>query len=518
VSDEFQIDFIKNNTDLTFNLYKTLFEQIHTAALISKIDGTILEANMKSCDLFGYSWHEITNSSLMTLFNKSINWSEIITELKSKGSNNFETENTRKDCTLFPSEVKISLFGQDDNYFMMVLINDLTHQKKSEYKLQLTDEKYRTIFENSAVAIRLTDENEKIVSWNKYSEEMLDMTYDDLYMKPVESLYPIDEWRKIRAENIREKGMQHHLETKIIKKNNQLLDIDISVSIIKDQDGKTKGSIGIIRDITDRKKTENKLLESEKKYSALFECTTDTTFVLDARGEILDINDQGERLFGRKKDALIGENFLSMNIFPQKSVSIIIDQFEKLLLDKISMSQETEIIDHDGNILYVEISTFFLCKKEGEIDNFVIVIRDISNRKQTEMHLAREHELLQTLMDNIPDSIYFKDEKNKFIYVNKAKAMHSNVNSADMIGKTDFDFLPDEQARKSFDDDEEILKTGKYIINKVEKLTGYEGSERWVSVTKVPRFDNQGSIVGTVGISRDITEWKRLEEQVKNMS
>ncbi|MCK4348998.1 MAG: PAS domain-containing protein, partial [Thermoplasmatales archaeon] len=81
--------------------------------------------------------------------------------------------------------------------------------------------------------------------------------------------------------------------------------------------------------------------------------------------------------------------------------------------------------------------------------------------------------------------------------------------------KTDFDFLPEDEARRAFEDDKELMRAGKYIINKVEKLTGVGGSERWVSVTKVPRFDGEGNVIGTVGISRDVTEWKRLEVMSK---
>jgi PAS domain S-box-containing protein len=120
-------------------------------------------------------------------------------------------------------------------------------------------------------------------------------------------------------------------------------------------------------------------------------------------------------------------------------------------------------------------------------------------------------------MDNMPDSIYFKDEKNRFIMVNKAKAVRSNVAPEEMMGKTDFDFLPDEEARRAFEDDKEIMTSGKFIINKIEKLTGIGGSERWVSVTKVPRFDEEGNIIGTMGISRDVTEWKKLEETFRRI-
>jgi len=84
-----------------------------------------------------------------------------------------------------------------------------------------------------------------------------------------------------------------------------------------------------------------------------------------------------------------------------------------------------------------------------------------------------------------------------------------------MIGKTDFDFLPPDEAQKAFEDDEDVIKTGKFIINKIEKITNKDGTQKWVSVTKIPRFDTEGNVVGTMGISRDVTEWKRLEELYK---
>ena len=163
----------------------------------------------------------------------------------------------------------------------------------------------------------------------------------------------------------------------------------------------------------------------------------------------------------------------------------------------------------------VELTSFFLIKKDNEIDNFALVIRDISERKQAEIRLSREHELLRTLMDNIPDSIYFKDEENRFIMVNKAKALDRNLTPEEMVGKTDFDFIPPAEAQKAFEDDEEIMRTGKFIFNKIEKSTNNFGDERWISVTKIPRFDSEGNIIGTMGISRDVTEWKKLEELYK---
>jgi len=135
-------------------------------------------------------------------------------------------------------------------------------RKKADNKLRLTEEKYRTIFENSAIAITMADEQERLISWNKFTETLLGMDKKDLYLKPVSSLYPAEEWGKIRSHNIRQRGMQHHLETRMIKKNGKVIDIDVSLSVLKNPEGKTTGSIGVFKDITERKQAEEKLKET----------------------------------------------------------------------------------------------------------------------------------------------------------------------------------------------------------------------------------------------------------------
>ncbi len=138
--------------------------------------------------------------------------------------------------------------------------------RKIEYsELDGLEEKYKTIFETSAVAITLTDENERIILWNKYTENLLGMNKDDLYMKPVELLYPPEEWKRIRSENVRQKGMQHHLETKMVRKNNELIDVDISLSVLKNHKGRVTGSVGVVRDITQRKMMELELQIAHEK-------------------------------------------------------------------------------------------------------------------------------------------------------------------------------------------------------------------------------------------------------------
>ncbi len=376
----------------------------------------------------------------------------------------------------------------------------------------LADGRYQTLFEQVNAATFLTTIEGKILEANMHSCDLLEYSWDELMALSLkEILTESTDWSQLVDEISAKGGIQ--FETEIRRKDGNHVPVDVSTSLFIM--GERPVMLALIQDITKRKKAERQLKESEQKYRGLFESTTDGILVLNARGEILDVNERALHLLKLSKENVLGKDFLGLDVLTAKSLPIVVEQFEHLLSNKKAKTQKTELQDKEGNILYIEISSFFLVKQDNEVDNFVVTLRDMSDRREAELKLAREHELLQTLLDNIPDSIYFKDEQNRFILVNKAKAAHSKVSPKEMIGKTDFDFLAKEEAERAAADDEEILKTGKYIVNKVEKLTTKDGAERWVSVTKVPRFNAEGTIIGTMGISREITEWKRLEELYK---
>ena len=150
----------------------------------------------------------------------------------------------------------------DGHKHAVVAIDDVTKRKKAESDRRLAEERYRTIFENSAVAITMMDEQERLISWNKFMERLLGMEGNDLYLKPMRSLYPADEWEKIRGCDVGQEAMQRHLETRMLRKDGKPIDVAISLSVLTDSDGKTTGSIGVIRDITERREAEERVKEA----------------------------------------------------------------------------------------------------------------------------------------------------------------------------------------------------------------------------------------------------------------
>ena len=137
--------------------------------------------------------------------------------------------------------------------------------------------------------------------------------------------------------------------------------------------------------------------------------------------------------------------------------------------------------------------------------------------KKNNNDFSFERYLFSTLMDHIPDAIYFKDMESRFIRINRAQSNRFNLkDSNDSIGKTDFDFFDYEHASQAYEDEKLILETEKPLIGLEEKETWPDGSVTWVSTTKMPLYNEEGELVGTFGISRDITDRKLAQEKLKD--
>jgi PAS domain S-box-containing protein len=139
---------------------------------------------------------------------------------------------------------------------------------------------------------------------------------------------------------------------------------------------------------------------------------------------------------------------------------------------------------------------------------------DLERRVQERTkELAHEQFLLRTLLDNVPDSIYFKDLQGRFLRSSRAQSKRFGLSDpAQAIGKTDFDFFSPEHAKEAATDEQQIIQTGQPLISVEENSPLADGTERWVSTSKLPLRDARGDIVGTFGISREITERKQAEQ------
>ncbi|KAB2838792.1 MAG: PAS domain S-box protein, partial [Melioribacteraceae bacterium] len=191
--------------------------------------------------------------------------------------------------------------------------------------------------------------------------------------------------------------------------------------------------------------------------------------------------------------------------------------FNELIEGKRTQYQlEKRYITKSGNILYGKLRVSIVKKVNGKAKELIAFVEDITEQKEIINKYESEQNLLQSLLNSIPDSIYFKDIRSKIIKVNPAMAAKHNVNQlSDLIGKTDFDMFGYDHALAAFNDEQEIISTGKALVGKEEKEDWQDGHTTWVSTTKMPLYDNDGKIIGTFGLSRDITKEIVSKQRIK---
>jgi PAS domain S-box-containing protein len=261
-----------------------------------------------------------------------------------------------------------------------------------------------------------------------------------------------------------------------------------------------------------QKKDNTKIFEIYEGFRPFFMSHPDSIYILNKEGKIIDLNPTAIKKSNYKRDEII--NIPIEKLFTSHSQNILSEEFPKLI-KKGHFNLELELLSKKGQIINVDCLATVLKNNKKKIERIILFAHDITKLKQTEDALVFESRLLNSLFENIPDSIYFKDRESRFIKVSKAKADKLGHSIEELIGKTDFDFHPEEEAKEEYEDEQRIIKSKIPIINKEEKVINPDGTIWWASTTKVPRYDESGNVVGTLGISRNITDRIQAEKRLK---
>ncbi len=253
----------------------------------------------------------------------------------------------------------------------------------------------------------------------------------------------------------------------------------------------------------------NLLLESLWKNSA------DAMRITDSDGIIVAVNNAYCHLVGMQRGELVGEFFpivYDAQIDQARLVGTYCRRFSEKSVEPL-MNRQIRLAN--GKEASVETSNSFIEGNEGEM-YLLSIVHDISDRKQLEETLEREHRLLRTVINNLPDRIFAKDTESRFIINNNPhlQALGAQTQS-EAIGKSDLDFRPRAVADGMLLDDQEVIHGGNRILEKEEQTTDSSGKRICRLVTKIPMRDNQGTIIGLVGISRDITDRKDAEDALQ---
>ena len=242
-----------------------------------------------------------------------------------------------------------------------------------------------------------------------------------------------------------------------------------------------------------------------------FTLSLDMLCIANFDGYFVDLNPAWERTLGFTIEELKAKPFIDF-VHPDDQEPTIAEAEKIMTTGQDVVSFENRYMCKNGEYRWILWSSSLSLEKRL----YYAVGRDITRRKQAEDALEQEQSLLKAFMDNTTDHIYFKDKESRFIRINKAQTNLFRLSDArEAIGRTDAEFFTKEHAQQAYADEQDVIRSGIPMAAKEEKETWPSGEETWVSTTRAPLFDRSGQIIGTFGISRDITERVRAQEELQ---
>lgn len=266
-------------------------------------------------------------------------------------------------------------------------------------------------------------------------------------------------------------------------------------------------------EINQRERAEKKIKDSQALYSSLVENLPVHVLRKDVNGRFTFANQSFCDLLGKSLEEITGKT--DSDFFPEELAKKYC-QDDQQVLETGELFETVEENKSDDETRYVHVMKSAVRDASGKIAGVQVIFWDVTKHKNAESALEHERYLLHALMDNLPHNIYFKDTQSRFIRINKALTQCFGLNDpSEALGKTDADFFTNEHAQEALADEQEIMRSGQPILDKEEKETWTDGHMTWAATSKLPLRSTSGEIIGTFGISRDITDRKRAKIQLQ---
>lgn len=409
------------------------------------------------------------------------------------------------------------------------IFENITDRKKMEESLRESEEKYRTVVEKVNEGITIAQDDCFIYVNPKMADDILGVPVEELVGKPlVGHIHPEDRDMVLSRYKRRLAGesLPDAYEFRIIGREKRLKWVYLTAKQI--QWNGRPATINMYTDITERKQAEAALRESEAKYRLLVDNLYDLLWTLNADGVFTYVSPSWKRILGYEPSSMIGKSFQPF-VHPDD-----VDLCTKALLQTIQLRKQTpgptyRVLRADGAWRWHEASGTPIFGPDGSFISFVGVSRDVNDRKQMEEALKRSESQLSSIIEFLPDATFVIDLEGKVIAWNLAIEQMTGVSKEDMLGRQDRAYmvpfygewrrhlmdLIDANDRDLESRYRDVQRKGNTLYAEAFAPALYQGKGAYVFVTAAPIFDNRGNRVGTIESIRDVTDFRRAEEELK---
>ena len=416
-------EFFKKRTEDQENFVKIFLENSISMGITTLNDGRFIEVSNAFLKLMGCNRDEIVgHTSIETGFISPEDRALFFQEMDQKGRiENYEMNFRMKGGVLrhgLFNAVKISLGNE---MYLLTVMADISDRKKAEKELKISEENYRSLFDNSPIGLYQVDpQSGRFIRANHVAARILGYESPEELMNSVTDItsqvYVNPEDREKALGWLKKDGFFNDFELQNRRKDGSIVWVLASVKIVRDDEGNILYHEGTNQDITEAKQAREALRLSEEKYRRLHESMMDGFVSGDLRGYAIEANDAFLNMLGYSREELHRLNYKKITPKKWHAVDKVIMK-EQLLTRGYSDIFEKEYIRKDGTIFPVELRTTLLSDENGNSIGFWAIVRDITERKQSEEALKKSYEKYRVIAENIIDCIALVDKGGLIQYV-----------------------------------------------------------------------------------------------------
>jgi two-component system, cell cycle sensor histidine kinase and response regulator CckA len=400
-----------------------------------------------------------------------------------------------------------------------ILSSNISRRKREEQSrlsaeeaLRESENRYADMINNIQDTFYRTDADGLLIYVNPSGAALLgyDST-DEMIGRPNASFWMYQEKRPEMLDLMKRNGAVRDFEVVLQRRDGSPVTVATTSSYYYDKNGSILGVEGIFRDITERKKTEENLRLEQQFSKALLDSLPGIFYLYSyPEFKLVRWNRQHESLLGYNQGEIAGRSIFDWH---SPEARIAVEQAVNKVMELGHDSIEAPLLSKDGTPV-----PFILTGVRLETQNRLYLMGtgiDITERKRSEEELFRQNNLISTIFDSASEAIFAKDAAGVYISINKAGARMLGLTVAEVVGRTDAEFLPAEIARQFCITDQQIISEG--VSSEREESGFLDGCVRTFLSHKTPWRDNSGKIIGIIGVSNDITDRKEYEKEQQKM-